>query len=292
MSKMIVTGGAGFIGSNLVERLLSDGHEVVVVDDLSTGSLKNLPEGVPVLEGSYRDELASISHCDGIFHLGAPSNSLLYRGNRNLVASAIDDFITILDFVKYIGIRLVYVSSSSNYNGNPTPWREDMPIIPKDFYAETRYSWERLARVYHDFYGVESIGLRLFSVYGPHEEAKGIYANLLTQLLWAKQQDKAFEVYGDGSQERDTVYIADTVEAFVLAMRNTSIKCDVFNIGTGRNYTVNEMARILGTKVRYVENPLPNYVQATLADTTKAKEVLGFEAKYSLEEGLRELTKK
>lgn len=287
MARMIVTGGAGFIGSNLVERFVDEGHEVIVIDNLSTGSRNNVPPGVPIFTGKYKNILPLFRDgLGGVFHLGAPSNSLLYRGNRNLVASAINDFIDILEFVRGEGIRLVFVSSSSNYNGNPTPWREDMPIMAKDFYTETRYSWERLAKVYYDFYGVESVGLRLFSVYGPHEEAKGIYANLLTQLLWAKQRDEVFDIYGDGSQERDTVYVADTVEAFLLAMNNSGIKCDIFNVGTGKNYTLNEMAKMVGAKVRYVKNPMPNYVQATLADTTKAKKVLGFEAKYSLEGGL------
>jgi len=290
MTKILVTGGAGFIGSNIVERLLSDGYDVVVIDDLSTGSLDNVPEGVHVITDPYRRALLNLAtdSIDGIFHLGAPSNSLLYRWDRNLVASAINDFIDILEFAKDKKLRVVYVSSSSLYNGNPTPWAENMPIIPMDFYAEARYSWERLAKVYYDFYGVETVGLRLFSVYGPKERSKGIYANLFSQLLWAKEQDEAFDIYGDGTQERDTVYVADVVEAFIIAM-NSDIKCDIFNIGTGKNYTVNEMAALLGTKVRYADNPLPNYVQRTLADTTKARKVLGFEAKVSLEEGLKRL---
>lgn len=296
MKTWLVTGGAGFIGSNLVERLLNAGDEVVIIDDLSTGSLDNLPQGLNqmlVLKTvkTIREELLSLStyptsyKFDGVFHLGAPSNSLLYRENRNLVASAINDFIDILEFCRMQKLRLVYVSSSSLYNGNPTPWKEDMPIIPKDFYAEARYSWERLAKVFNDFYNVESVGLRLFSVYGPHEKSKGIYANLLTQLLWAKERDEVFEIYGDGTQERDTLYVADAVEAFILSM-NSDIPCDIFNIGTGKNYTLNEMFKIIGTKIRYVENPLLNYVQATLADTTKAEKVLKFKAMYDIWDGL------
>jgi UDP-glucose 4-epimerase len=293
MSKYLVTGGAGFIGSNLVERLLQDGQEVAVIDDLSTGSRGNVPPKVPIFTSSYKVSLRAFEKGElcGVFHLGAPSNSLLYRENRNFVASAINDFIDVLEFVRDMKLRLVYVSSSSLYNGNPTPWKEDMLIIPKDFYTETRYSWERLAKVYRDFYGVESVGLRLFSVYGPKEESKGIYANLFTQLLWAKERGEVFDVYGDGCQERDTVYVADVVEAFILAM-NSNIRYDIFNIGTGKNYTINQMASMLRAKIRYIVCPLPNYVQATLADTTKAEKMLRFTAKVSLDEGLSLLLKR
>ena len=278
--KYLVTGGAGFIGSNLVERLLKDGHEAIVIDNLSTGSIKNVPSGVPLFTGPYNTTLPRLPKIDGVFHLGAPSTTKFYRENKNLVAEATSDFIDILNFCN-AKLRLVYVSSSSIYNGNPTPWVEDMQLIPSDFYAEARICWERLAQVYHLHYRTQSIGLRPFSVYGPKEEHKGTFANLVTQLKWAKEKGETFEVYGDGSQSRDLIHVSDVVEAFILSM-NSSIEQAVFNVGTGKSFTLNEIAEFIGTRIKYVPNPLTGYVQDTLADTTKAEILLHFKAKTML----------
>lgn len=305
MGNYLVTGGAGFIGSNLVERLVADGHDVMIIDDLSTGDLGNLPWGIPVLKAPYEVSLPLVAEefllseerngIDGVFHLGAPSNSLLYRKDHKLVGTSIEEFLLVLEFVRKHSARLVYVSSSSIYNGNPTPWTEDMPLFPKDYYTETRYNWERMSRLYHEFYGVESIGLRLFSVYGPHEKSKGIFANLLTQLAWAAELGEEFNIYGDalhgyGNQSRDTIHVSDVVNAFMLAMAEKDIVYGIYNIGTGRGYTLNEMAVMVGAKTRQLENPIdPNYVWATLADTSKAERELGFSASVSIEDGIERL---
>jgi UDP-glucose 4-epimerase len=288
----LITGGAGFIGSNLAETLVNSGHEVIVADNLSTGTALNLPKSVKCWSSiqSLLNYLDNDDDIEGIFHLGAPSNSLIYRLDRSLVGTSIKDFAAILDYCRSHKTRLVYVSSSSVYNGNPTPWVENMPIVPKDFYAETRYFWERLAKIYYDFYGVNSIGLRLFSVYGVKERHKGIYANLLSQLYWAKEKDEIFPIYGNGEQERDTVYVSDVVKAFWLSMIS-NIECDVFNVGTGKNYTLNQMAEIVDAKIKYIPTPLVNYVEKTLADTSKAKNLLGFEAEISIEQGLELISK-
>lgn len=289
----LVTGGAGFIGSNLVKRLMAEGNDVFVIDGLSTGSLDNLVSARPLgFYGSYQDFLANLPSIDfaGIFHLGMPSSSPLYRRDRTLVAKVIDDFLSLLDFARSNQLKIVFASSSSVYNGNPLPWTEDLPVLITDFYTDARYYVERLATLYHDFYGVKSIGLRLFSVYGPGEEAKKQYANLLTQVLWSVRDSKPFTVYGDGEQTRDLTYVDDTVDAFILAMQS-DVEYGFFNIGTGKAYSLNEIIELLGAKAEYIENPLKNYVDHTLADTKKAKTVLGFEARYSLAEGISKLQK-
>ena len=233
--RYLVTGGAGFIGSNLVRLLLEKGHEVEIIDDLSTGSSENVPDGVDrMLVGSYKDMILLLrKKFDGIFHLGMPSSTPLYRENRRNIYRVVEDFVHIMEYAAEHKLRVVYASSSSLYNGNPTPWAEDLSIPVTDYYTEARYYVERLARVYNDLCGVRSMGLRLFSVYGPHEEYKKQYANLLTQLLWAKRDGKTFEIYGDGEQRRDMVYVADTVRAFVMAMEAEDIACDVLNIVHG-----------------------------------------------------------
>jgi len=292
--KFVVTGGAGFIGSHLVRYLLENGHEVIVVDNFHTGHLNNL-EGlnVKIIQGNA-SEIKKVDSCDGIFHLGIYSSSPMYKENRSLISQAINDFINLLEYAKEHKIKMVFASTSSLYNGNPIPWREDMQIIPTDFYTEARYAMERLAQVYHNLYDVKVIALRLFSVYGEKEEYKGKYANLISQFIWSALKNESPVIYGDGTQTRDFIYVGDVVEAFVKAMQ-ANIDFDVFNVGFGKNYSLNEVLEILSNvlnkeiKAKYVENPIKNYVQHTLADTTKAKHKLNFKAKVSLEEGIKKI---
>jgi len=295
MAKYIVTGGCGFIGSNLVGELIRKGHQVIVVDNLTTGSINFLyPEADFILgnSGSLLD-IVDTSDIDGIFHLGIPSSSPLYREDRALVGKAISEFIGVLEFGLKVNAKVVYASSSSVYNRNPTPWREDMPVYVTDFYSEVRQSIERLAYLYHDFYGSRVVGIRPFSVYGPGEEAKGRFANLVTQAIWSARDKRDFVIYGDGSQTRDFTFVKDMVAAFILAM-DSSIACGVFNAGTGTSYSLNAAVSILESlslkvKIEYTANPIKNYVQDTLADTSNAEQLIGFKAKYCLAEGLREL---
>ncbi len=297
--KVLVTGGAGFIGSNLVHDLVREGCEVVVVDDLSTGSLDNIDDIKDKIEFVKAPcekvlDIQELKGLEGIYHYGIPSTTQLYRNDRSLVGRSIGEFIKILELAKRENCKVVYASSSSIYNGNTPPFTEDMPVFIKDFYTEARYLMERLARLYYDFYRVKSIGFRFFSVYGPREEAKGHFANLVSQFIWSIKRGEAPLIYGDGSQTRDFIYVDDINRGFRLGMES-DIDCDIFNLGTGKCYNINELVeminKILDTNVEpvYRENPLKNYVYETLADTTKAKEKLGFEAKISLEEGIRKL---
>jgi len=291
--KYIVTGGAGFIGSHLAKKLANNGHEVIVIDDLSLGKIENVPKrNTTFIKSTIAGPLRTIVHADGVFHVGIPSSSPMYRNTPGLAGRAIEEFEHVLRFCAKEKCRLVYASTSSVYNGNPIPWSEDMLIHPTDMYTEARYCMERLARVYHTLYGVESIGLRLFSVYGPGEEHKGKYANMISQIIWAIKSGERPVIYGDGSQGRDFVYVDDVVKAFVRSMES-DIKCDVFNVGTGKMTTFRDVVsvvnRALGTYVEpvFVENPIKNYVYQTLADTKKAERVLGFKATISLEEGVK-----
>ncbi len=297
--RYLVTGGAGFIGSNLAERLVEEGHEVIVLDKLTTGSLDNLESvksKIDFIKSPVLDVLAKkeINNLDGIFHFGIPSSSPMYRQNPYLVGETINEFIAILELAKREGCKLVYASSSSLYNGNPTPYREDMPILVKDLYTEARYATERLVQLYYNWHKVRSIGLRFFSAYGPHEEAKKKFANLVTQFLWALKRNAKPIIYGDGEQTRDFTYVKDIVEGAVLAMMSPT-KHGIFNLGSGNHYTLNEMVKILGKilgrdiKCEYTPNPLVGYVYATLADTSKAEKVLGFKARYTLEMGIKEI---
>jgi UDP-glucose 4-epimerase len=292
--KFIVTGGAGFIGSHLAEELIKRGFDVIVIDDLSLGVENNIPKEAVFIKGSSSKVQEVSGSIDGIFHLGMPSSSPMYKEDPYLVGKTINEVITIFEYARKNQCKIVYASTSSIYNGNSLPYKEDMPVYVTDYYTECRYAIERLAKLYYDLYNVKSIGLRLFSVYGPREEHKGKYANIISQFLWAMLKDHSPIIYGDGSQTRDFIYVSDVVNAFILAMFS-NINCDIFNVGTGKNYSFNEVINLLdkylGKNIKpiYKPNPIKNYVYHTLADTTKAEKILGFKAKVSLEEGIKNI---
>lgn len=298
LMKYLVTGGAGFIGSNLVHDLLDKGHQVIVCDNMHTGSIDNLSSRLDELELLRKNASAveqnEVRGIDGIYHLGIYSSSPMYKENPALISEAINDMLNILKIAHSENAKLVWASTSSMYNGNPTPWNESMPVHVKDYYGEARYYLERLAQLHHDWYGVESLAMRFFSVYGPREEAKKQYANLVSQFLWAMKENESPVLYGDGTQRRDFIYVDDVVDALNTAM-NSSIRHGVFNVGTGRSYSLLELVDILNEELStsltptFVENTIKGYVQETLADTSKAKEELGFEAKTSLREGIKKI---
>lgn len=292
----LVTGGAGFIGSNLVEALLASRQEVVVLDDLSTGSRENL-EGlsgrIDLVQGRSSELLDLKIRPEAIYHLGIPSSSPMYKRDPMLVGEAMNGMIAVLELAKKTGARVVYASTSSLYSGQTPPHREEMEVFVTDYYTEARFAMERMAELYGKLFGVRAVGMRFFSVYGPHEAAKKKYANIVTQFLWEMMAGRAPVIYGDGTQTRDFVYVRDVVSALQLAM--ASDYAGALNVGTGRSYSFNAVAEILAErmgldlKAEHVDNPIKNYVRDTLADTTKAEEVLGFRARYSLDEGIGEL---
>ena len=290
-----MTGGAGFIGSNLTKRLVDD--DVVIVDNLHTGSLRNL-EGAEVrfFPMDSRDVKCLRFDADLIFHLGVCSSSPMYQRNRALAGEAVEGMIQVLEYALSCGAKLVFASSSSVYNGHEPPHVESMVPKVTDYYAEARIAMERLAELYHELHGLEYAGLRFFSVYGPGEDSKGRYANLVSQFLWAMRAGQRPRVYGDGHQRRDFIYIEDVVDAVLAAARSKS--SGVFNVGTGRSYSLNELVLKLSERLgvpadpEYVSMPVRNYVYVVQADTRKAERELGFRARYSLDDGLKEMMPK
>jgi UDP-glucose 4-epimerase len=294
--KILATGALGFIGSNLAERLLKEGHEVSILDNLHTGSMENIAsikDKVKVFELNSGQIEKTGEKYDVIFHNGIYSSSPMYKDNPHLVAKAIDEFISIMEYAKKNGSRVVFASTSSMYNGITPPHKEDIVPLVKDYYSEARIIMERLGKLYYDLHNVPVVGLRYFSVYGPHEKAKKGYANLVTQFLWEMLDGKAPLIFGDGSQTRDFTYVDDVVEANLLAMNYG--KFGVFNVGNGTSTTLNEIVeklnQKLGTSIKpaYQENKIKNYVQHTLADTSLAEKELGFRAKIAIDEGIERL---
>ncbi len=301
--KILVTGGLGFIGSNIAERLVRDGHEVSILDNLHTGSEENIASirpKVKLVRGNA-GELERIGASGGeikfdlIFHDGVYSSTPMYKTNPLYTSMVIDDWIKVLEYCRKNSCKVVYASTSSLYNGQKPPHREDLPIAVTDFYSEARVAMERLALLYDRLYSIRSVGLRYFSVYGPHERSKKQYANLISQFLWDLHEGKQPVIYGDGLQTRDFTHVDDVVEANMLAMKYVNSKTNIFNVGTGKSITINDMLVILNKKLgtnlsaKYIVNPIKNYVEHTLADTTRASKELGFTAKVSLDAGIESL---
>jgi UDP-glucose 4-epimerase len=293
---VLVTGGAGFIGSNLVEDLLASGEEVVVLDNMHTGSMQNL-EGLRgdlrIIKEACGGAAALDIRPEAIYHLGIPSSSPMYKKNPMLVGDAVNGTIAIFELAKKSGSRVVFASSSSLYNGVKPPHREDAGILVTDYYTEARLAIERVAELYYNLFKVPSVGLRFFSVYGPKEKAKKQYANMVTQFMWEMMEGTAPVIYGDGNQTRDFVYVRDIVAALQAAMR--SDYQGILNAGAGSAYSFNQVIDIinscLGSDIRpsYVDNPIKNYVRDTLADTSRAEKFIGFRAKCPLKDGISSL---
>ena len=228
-----------------------------------------------------------------IFHLGMYSSTPMYKENRNLVRKVVDGTLQMLEFAKRHNSRVVLASSSSIYNGHPTPQREDMVPLVTDFYTEARLIAERMTELYTKMFGLRAIGLRFFSVYGPGERSKGRYANLVSQFMWDLQEGRNPVIYGDGGLTRDFIYVKDVVDALMLAAR--SEKDGIYNVGTGISYSVNDMLeklmKAMGKSAQpvHMETPVSNYVMHTQADMTKTEHDLGFKAKYTLEEGIKQV---
>jgi UDP-glucose 4-epimerase len=292
----LVTGGAGFIGSNLVEELLAAGEDVVVLDNMHTGSPSNLADlkgSLELIQASCNDLPEMDLHPEKIYHLGIPSSSPMYKKNPYLAGVALNGFTAVFELARRTEARVIYASSSSLYSGLLPPHREDMTIQVSDYYTEARLAMERMAELYKRLYDVPSVGMRFFSVYGPKETAKKEYANMVTQFLWEMQEGKTPLIFGDGTQTRDFTHVKDVVRALRLAM--DSDYHGILNVGTGKSYSFNEVIEILNksmdlsVKPQYVKNPIKNYVQHTLSDTAKTEKTLGFRSKYSLEDGVKEL---
>ena len=291
--KVIVTGGAGFIGTNLVGKLVND-NEVLVIDNLHTGSNQNLKEfeseNLKVVNDDAKSIVKMDFDADVVFHLGFYSASPMYRDNPMLVSEVVGGMLAVLNSARDREIPVVFTSTSSINNGVTPPHREDIIPAVTDLYTEARIAAERLGLLYHKLHGLSVSAMRFFSVYGYHEKAKGQYANLATQFLWAMKRGESPIIYGDGEQRRDFIFAEDVADALIRAADIRSF--EVFNVGCGRNYSLKELVEklnnLLGTTIepKYVDMPVKNYVMETLADTAKMKTRLGFEPKVTFDKGL------
>ena len=297
MTTVLITGAAGFVGRHLVRVCLKKGWDVVGMDPKPV-----TVDGWEGLQGDLRDRttLAKVVRdVDIVFHEAAVSSSPMFEPDPSQgVEVNVMGGLYLLQASADAGVkRFVYASTSSLYGNSPVPWREDMAIsAPPNAYAASKLAFEYLAKVYALRGELDTIGLRYFSVYGPGEEPKGVYANMISQFLWAIRKSERPIVYGDGTQTRDFTHVDDAVRANLLGLGTTEVG-KVFNVGTGRETSINTLVRTLAdlmgkdVKPRYVPNPIRNYVHRTRADTSKAEKLLGFRATIPFREGVARLVK-
>lgn len=301
MAQILVTGGAGFIGSNAVNALVHDGHSVVAFDNLALGTTDNLYHGVKFIRGDVTkpSDLDAAGPADFVIHLAASSSAPMFADNlAGTFTNNIIGHINVLEYAKRHGVKKVlFASTSSIYGNNPVPLTEDQQVTPPNFYAVSKHAQEETSLIYSQAHGLEIIAFRFMSVYGLHEEHKGKYANLVSQFIWGMEQGKRPTVYGDGMQTRDLTNVKDLVQAFKLAIETEKkFGFTVFNVGTSHATSMIDLLKILneamGTNIApaLVENPIKQgYVKSQQADLTKIERELGFKPTISIEDGVAEI---
>ena len=300
MAHYLVTGGAGFIGSHIVRRLIQDGHRVRVLDNLSTGNMDKLADvidRIEFVEGDLRQQADCQTACTGVemvFHEAAlPSVPRSVEDPQTFHANNIDGTFQLFLAAKETGCRrIIYAASSSAYGDQPTqPKRETMLPAPLSPYALNKLVGEYYARVFYESYGLETISLRYFNVFGPHQDPESQYAAAIPAFVSAILKGEQPLIYGDGEQTRDFTHIDDVVGANMLAAAAETTQGQVINIACGQSVTINQVITainsLLGTdrKPRYAA-PRTGDVMHSLADITLAREVIGFEPHVMFEHGL------
>ena len=301
MSKFLVTGGAGFIGSHIVQRLVEKGHFVRVVDDFSSGkeaNLKDVVKKIDLIKGDIRSKETCIKVTKGIdfiLHQAALRSVPKSMNNPNEYNEVnIGGTLNMLDAsIKNKVKRFVFASSSSVYGDiDNFPEKEGFLPQPISPYALTKLTGEYYCKIFSYHYGLPCIALRYFNVFGPRQSLDDEYAVVIPKFINCMLNDEHPPIYGTGRQSRDFTYVDNVVEANILAARNNRIKGDVFNVACGRDYSILELVKILNKLMRKNIKPIflpkrPGDVFKTKADVSKAKRLLGFTPRMDFIQGLK-----
>lgn len=287
--KIAITGGAGFIGSNIYEQLHTK-YETIIIDNLSTGNINNLPKDTKILIKDI-NELSPDDLCDVkiLFHCAALARvQMSIEQPLRYNQTNINGTLKVLETARQAGVKRVIYSASSSAYGDvdifPTP--ETAPTNPMSPYALQKLVGEMYCKQYSLCYSLETVCLRYFNVYGEKMPITGAYRTVIGIFQDLKKQGKPLTITNDGEQRRDFTYIKDVVAANILAMNNEYIgNGEVFNIGNGKNYSVNEIAEAFGGDKQFVGKVLEP--RQTLADNTKAKEILGWETTQDVIEWIK-----
>ncbi|MHC4660352.1 MAG: SDR family oxidoreductase [Planctomycetota bacterium] len=301
MPAVLVTGGAGFIGSHLVERLVAEGLTVRVLDNLSTGKRENIESfagSIEFVEGDIRDRELLAQLVDGIevvFHLAAnPSVQESVENPLKTHDVNLGGTLNVFEAARKSKVRRLVFSSSTSVYGDtaqvPTP--EDSPLEPMSPYGLQKLFCEKICKMANDEYGLETAVLRYFNVFGERQNVASQYAAVIPNFITRLQRGKQPEIYGDGEQTRDFIYVGDVAEVTALAGSHPGAAGKVFNIASGKAVTVNALAetcaRVLGKDIKPSHSPeRKGDIKFSTADTTRAETVLGFSPKTALEDGLR-----
>ncbi len=301
MAHYLVTGGAGFIGSHIVDALLVGRHEVRVLDNLSTGTLDNLAQvrrRIEFLEADLRDRAALHRACQGIDYV---IHEAAWRSVPKSMADPVGytevnvvGTVNLLEAATAAKVKRVVCASSSSVYGETNEWplREDQPARPVSPYAASKLANELFCGLFTRGFGLETVALRYFNVFGPRQSLDNEYAVVVPKFITSLLRGESPPVYGDGSQSRDFTYIENVAEATVLASHVPRISGEVFNIALGEEHSVldllQEINAILGLDIQpSFQPPRPGDVQRTLADSTKAMRVMGWQGQVRFTEGLR-----
>jgi len=294
---VLVTGGAGFIGSHLATHLSMLGHDVRVLDDLATGHRSNVAADVELVEGdirSYERVHNAVAGCDVVFHQAAlpsvprsvqdplTSNATNVTGTLNVLLASRDAQVR----------RVVFASSSSIYGAKPElPAREDAAPLPISPYATAKLACEGYCRSFSELYGLETVALRYFNVFGPRQDPRSEYAAVIPRFINALLGGDTPTIFGDGEQSRDFTFVDDVVEANVLAMDASGVAGQVLNVARGERTTLNGLLQELGDVMDIGVEPQyaparPGEVRDSCADVSRARSVLGWDPRVDLREGL------
>ncbi|MCP3985810.1 MAG: SDR family oxidoreductase [bacterium] len=300
MRRALVTGGAGFIGSHLTERLVAEGFEVRILDDFSSGRRGNLHEfrdAIELLEGDLRDSSLLARAVEGVevvFHEAAVASvpTSVIEPERTNDVNLIGT-LSLLEHARKAGVRRVVFAASSSAYGNAAvlPSVETLPPQPLSPYALQKVTGEQYCRLYTELYGLETVALRYFNVYGPRQDPESEYAAVIPRFIHASLERRPAQVYGDGEQTRDFIYVADVAEANLLAADSVAAVGKLVNIAGGRRISLNQLLtrlrELCGGNVQPVyQSARQGDVRDSHADTGLARELLGFDAQTPIETGL------